>query len=236
MASLKYFLLSPFLFLCLSYTFANGVFNYDDGLGFGSMSSPTPDPSAGPVDRGVSNFGIGPKAGPRAGLGVGGISNVDDGSDPGPKAGPGVKEEMSNVGAGPRVPKLGVSSIEAGPRAGPKGVDPIVTGLGVGVGVNLPPIFGGPKMGIRPGPGGWYGPGPIIQEPYNNCMLGYVCPTNRPWACGKVGYGLCESYNFRPLSASTELHDVKINWAKSKSVETAQHGESGPGIHIDSAH
>lgn len=185
------------------------------------MSSPTPDPSAGPgVDIGVSNIGIGPKAGPRAGLGIGGgISDVDD--EPGPKAGP-----KASGGH-----KLGVSGIEAGPRAGPKGVN----GFGVGVGVDLPPVFGGPKIGLKPGPGGWYRPGPIIQEPYGNCMLGYVCP-NRPWACSKFAYGLCDSYNFHPLSASTDLHEVKINWAKSKPDATAQHGESGPATHVDSAH
>ncbi|KAG6577377.1 hypothetical protein SDJN03_24951, partial [Cucurbita argyrosperma subsp. sororia] len=171
MGSLKYFLLSPFVFLCLSCTFANRVPNSDDGSGFDVGAGPGAIPTAGPgVEKGVSNVRAGPaaegwvndvraglKAGPKAGPGAEGwVSDVKAGlragPKAGPKAGPGAEEWVSDVKAGPRAgPKAGpgaegwVSDVKAGLRAGPK--------AGPGAEGWVSNVKAGPTVGPRAWPG-----------------------------------------------------------------------------------
>lgn len=117
----------------------------------------------------------------------------------GPRADLGVGRRVSNDVAGPN-------------RAGPKAVDPIVNGFSIGAGVGYGP-------GFRPGTGGYW------RDPRNDgeCILGYVCPANER-SCNRYAYETCDSYSFHPMTASMDLHEVKINWAKSKPVTMAQHG------------
>ena len=242
MGSLKYFLLSPFVFLCLSCTFANRVPNSDDGSGFDVGAGPGAVPTAGPgVEKGVSNVRAGPaaegwvndvwagtKAGPKAGPGAEGwVSDVKAGPRAGPKAGPGAEGWVNNVKAGPTVgPRAwpgtegGVSSSEGGVR---RDVDPMINGLGLGLGVDI-----GYRSGFRAGVGGgehWFGPGIGGRGVSNECTLGYVCPTYGRRGCDKFSYGNCDSYGFHPLTASMHLHEVEMKWAKgSKPAATPQNG------------
>lgn len=160
MASLKYFFLCPFVFLCISCTFANRVLNSD----LGGPNLPLDKPLPVTED-------------PKGAMG-GGLSG------------------------------------------GRRGVDPIINGFGVGVGVGV---------GYRPGYGGpggyWSGPG--FEGPNSECMLGYVCPSSDRRGCNGFSYEGCRSYGFYPLT-SIDHHEVEINWATSKTVETAQFGNSGP--------